>query len=258
VPSSAPQRSARRTPARPGDPERSPAAGAAVGERQPAALKSAVEDVADQLRTRIKYGRLAPGQRLVEADLIEQLHVSRSTIRAAFSQLVTEGIVTIERNRGARVRILDLEGIRQLYEVRATLEGRAAGLVAERIDMPGCRAAIEALLEHNGRFSDRESFAEYWEFNEQLHRTIMERSGNELLRRMAEQARTLTYHYHLQAATAQSPAGAPVVSITHACDQHRVILNAILAGDGVAAEREMRDHIHANGDGIIRAFGAAP
>jgi DNA-binding GntR family transcriptional regulator len=49
--------------------------------------RSITDRVADQLRERIKYGRLAPGQRLVEADLIGQLHVSRSTIRAAYCSL---------------------------------------------------------------------------------------------------------------------------------------------------------------------------
>lgn len=216
--------------------------------------RSITDRVADQLRERIKYGRLAPGQRLVEADLIAQLHVSRSTMRAAFGQLATEGIVTLERNRGARVRILSLEEIRQLYDLRATLEGRAAGLTAERIDTGRCRADMRELSRHNDEFADGSSFAEYWSFNEGLHRMVLQHCGNEMLRRMAEQTRTLTYHYHLQA-SAQGDPRRPV-SIGHACEQHHAILEAILDGDAPRAEQGMREHVLDNGRSII-AFMAA-
>lgn len=211
--------------------------------------RSVTDRVADQLRERIKYGRLAPGQRLVEIDLIGQLHVSRSTIRAAFQLLATEGIVTIERNRGARVRALDLEEIRHLYELRATLEGRAAGLTAERIGADGCREAIRELRERNERFVDGSSFVEYWSFNEGLHRVVLQWCGNDMLRRMAEQTRTLTYHYHLQASAQGDPLRP--VSIDHACEQHRGILDAIDDGDSAAAEFGMREHIRANGRSIV-------
>jgi len=220
--------------------------------------RSITDRVADQLRERIKYGRLAPGQRLVEADLIGQLRVSRSTIRAAFGQLATEGIVTLERNRGARVRLLDVEEIRQLYELRATLEGRAAGLTAERIDIDGCRTAMRELSRQNDEFADGSIFADYWSFNEGLHRVVLQYSGNEMLRRMAEQTRTLTYHHHLQAAAQGDPRR--LVSIGHACVQHDAILGAILVGDATRAEQGMREHILDNGRGIVafmEAEGAA-
>jgi DNA-binding GntR family transcriptional regulator len=84
-----------------------------------AELISVPDRVAAEIRERIRHGRLAPGQRLIEADLIVQLGVSRNTIRSAFNQLAAEGVITLERNRGAHVRVLDLEGIRQLYELRS-------------------------------------------------------------------------------------------------------------------------------------------
>lgn len=229
--------------------------GPAVNETEDrAGDRSMTDRVADQLRERIKYGRLAPGQRLVEADLIEQLRVSRSTVRAAFGQLATEGIVTLERNRGARVRLLDIDEIRQLYELRATLEGRAAGLTAENVDTDGCRATMRELSRHNADFAEGSSFAEYWTFNEGLHRAVLEWCGNDMLRRMAEQTRTLTYHYHLQAA-AQGDPGRPV-SIGHACLQHREILEAIQDGDAATAEHGMREHVRENGRSIVAFFEA--
>lgn len=213
--------------------------------------RPATERVADELRDRIKHGKLAPGQRLVEVDLIRQLRVSRSTIRAAFGQLATEGIVTLELNRGARVRQLEPDEIRELYELRATLEGRAAGLTAGRIDLSGCRAEMQALAERNADFRDGSSFGDYWNFNERLHRVVLQWCGNHMLRNMAEQTRTLSYHYHLLAASHGDPGKA--VSIGHACIQHREMLNAVLSGDAVKAEHSMREHVAHNGH-LIAAF----
>lgn len=126
-------------------------------------------------------------------------------------------------------------------------------MTAERIDEPGCRVELERLGKLNDEFSQGgSSFADYWNYNETLHRVVMEYSGNDMLRRMAEQARTLTYHYHLQAAT-QSGSSRPV-SISHACAQHHEILERILVGDATGAETSMRNHILDNGAGIIASM----
>jgi DNA-binding GntR family transcriptional regulator len=214
-----------------------------------AELISVPDRVAAEIRERIRYGRLAPGQRLIEADLIGQLGVSRNTVRSAFNQLAAEGVITVERNRGAHVRVLDLEGIRQLYELRSTLEGRAAALTASRIDEPRCREAIQDLATHNDEFLGGGAFAEYWSHNARLHRVVLAHCGNEMIRKMAEQARTLTHHYHLQAAGQGDPE--KPVSISHACARHQQLLTAILVGDASQAEASMRRHIEETGESII-------
>jgi DNA-binding GntR family transcriptional regulator len=211
--------------------------------------------VAATLRSRIKHGELEPGRRLVEADLVKELGASRSTIRTVLGQLATEGFVTIERNAGARVRDLDPEGISQLYEVRATLEGRAAGLVASRIDHGDYRTAISRFLTENEHFSDAVPVSTYWKFNENLHQTILDCAGNAMLAQLAEKARTLTYHYHLQASSIEHPDG--LLSIDFAATQHRSILACILAGNADAAEVAMREHIRHNGSRVVAHFAAA-
>jgi DNA-binding GntR family transcriptional regulator len=210
---------------------------------------SVPDRVAGEIRERIRFGRLAPGQRLIESELIVQLGVSRNTIRSAFNQLAAEGVITLERNRGAHVRVLDLEGIRQLYQLRSTLEGRAAALTALRIEEPGCRQAIQDLATHNDEFLGGGAFAEYWSHNEQLHHVVLAHCGNEMIRKMAEQARTLTHHHHLQAAGQGDPESP--VSIRYACAWHQQLLTAILVGDADQAEASMRRHIEENGESII-------
>ena len=90
------------------------------------------EQVTAVLREAILDFRLRPGQRLVERELIEQTGVSRATIREVLRQLTAEGLVTVIPQRGAVVVELTRKEVEDLYEVRATLEARAARLFAER------------------------------------------------------------------------------------------------------------------------------
>lgn len=90
-------------------------------------------DVVDAIRHGIRGGELAPGQRLVEAELCEAFGATRGTVRSALVELVHEGLVEHIANRGARVRVVDLEEALQIAEVRMTLESLCAARAAERI-----------------------------------------------------------------------------------------------------------------------------
>lgn len=94
----------------------------------PSPTSTAVDRVASTLREQILDAQLPAGTRLVEADLTTTHGAARHTIRAALRTLADEGLVTIERNRGARVAGLDADAILALYELRAALEVEAAHL----------------------------------------------------------------------------------------------------------------------------------
>ncbi len=87
--------------------------------------------VLDQLRQSIIAGRLEPGARLRERELIAMMGVSRSVIREALRQLESEGLITIIANKGPVVRELTLCEAKDLYSIRAVLEGLAARLFIE-------------------------------------------------------------------------------------------------------------------------------
>lgn len=89
---------------------------------QPTTLRRMVED---RLRSAILKGRFQPGQRLVERELCELTGVSRTSIREALRQLEAEGIVDTVSQRGPVVAEIEPEEARQLYQVRALLEGYA-------------------------------------------------------------------------------------------------------------------------------------
>ena len=80
----------------------------------------------ERLRTAITDGDLAPGARLVEADLVELFGVSRSNVRLAIDALAAEGMVELIPNRGARVRVVSTEEAVAITEARMVLESLIA------------------------------------------------------------------------------------------------------------------------------------
>jgi DNA-binding GntR family transcriptional regulator len=101
------------------------------------------QQAVERLRAAVISGRLAPGQRLVERELIELMHVSRTVVREALRQLEAEGLVAMVPNRGPVVRELSEKEARELYRIRAVLEALGARLFVENAD-----AAQVIALEH--------------------------------------------------------------------------------------------------------------
>ena len=94
---------------------------------------------AEALRDGVRTGRYVPGQRLVEADLTQELKLSRGPIREALKQLAAEGLVELSRHRGAALRQLSRREVRDILIIQESLTALAARLAAERIDDPGQR-----------------------------------------------------------------------------------------------------------------------
>lgn len=92
------------------------------------------QQVLEALRQAIVSGRLAPGRRLTERELIEMLGVSRTVIREALRQIEAEGLIEIIPNKGPVVRKLSAAEAKDLYRIRSVLEGLAARLFAENAD----------------------------------------------------------------------------------------------------------------------------
>src|SRR5512143_571714 len=89
------------------------------------------QQVLDGLRRAIIDGQLAPGARLTERELTKMMGVSRTVVREALRQLESEGLIAIIPNKGPVVRELTPAEARDLYSIRAVLEGFAARLFTE-------------------------------------------------------------------------------------------------------------------------------
>jgi DNA-binding GntR family transcriptional regulator len=102
----------------------------------PARRRVLADEVADAIRDAIFSGRIDLGQRLVEEELASNLSVSRGPVREALVQLSQEGLVHMERHRGATVAELGLDGVHEIYSLRTALERLAGEWL--------CRNATEA------------------------------------------------------------------------------------------------------------------
>ncbi|HWK19236.1 MAG TPA: GntR family transcriptional regulator [Microbacteriaceae bacterium] len=103
------------------------------------------EQVIGALRAAILDFRLSPGQRLVERELIEQLGVSRTTVREALRELTSEGLVTVVPQRGAVVAAPSLDEAEDLYEIRAVLESLLVERFVERATDEQIQRMVDAV-----------------------------------------------------------------------------------------------------------------
>jgi len=110
------------------------------------APRSLAEDAADRIREQILNGGFKQGEHLVEAKIAEQLNISRGPVREAFKLLRAEGLLNEEPRRGTFVVSLTADDVREIYGLRAALEGRAGRMVARAHD-PSALARLRALAD---------------------------------------------------------------------------------------------------------------
>jgi DNA-binding GntR family transcriptional regulator len=135
-----------KTAARPFRQPRLRAAAAADG----AASTSRSELVYRQLRAALAAGSLKPGARVMEVEVAEWLHVSRTPVREALRRLESEGLLALEPRTGLVVASISRQAMLELYVMREVLEGTAARLCARHASDPEI-TELEALVEREAR-----------------------------------------------------------------------------------------------------------
>ena len=151
----------------------------------------------NRLRQMIVAGDLAPGQRISEREIGEQLDgLSRTPLREAFKMLAAEGLVTISPNRGASVTALSMAEVEDTIELLIGLEGIAALVACEHISEAQL-AEIDELHQRMAAAYRGEQLMEYFELNQAIHQRIVDGAGNRVLSRIyaAECARIRRYRY---------------------------------------------------------------
>ena len=133
-----------------------------------------------RLREMIVQGELAPGARLNERVLCEQLLVSRTPLREAFKVLAGEQLIELQADRGAAVKSLGVDDIAHLFEVLAVLEGLSGELAAARIT-PEEIAEIRALHFEMKAAHARQDLPGYFQCNMQIHARINGAARNPIL-----------------------------------------------------------------------------
>lgn len=178
-----------------------------------------VETVYNVLVDAIIDGSLAPGERITQEEIAEQLHVSRSPVLQALRLLKKDGLIEDAPGRGVQVAPLDPEWVGHLYEVRGALDVLAARLAAQ------AHVTIDPVLIQHGRLiSQSGDLKRILDSDIAFHYAIYAASGNALISENASR-----YWVHLRR----------VMGAVHRCsnqrsaiwDEHEAIANAIGQGD---------------------------
>ncbi|MGN2390486.1 GntR family transcriptional regulator [Pelomicrobium sp. G1] len=192
-------------------------------------------EVAARLRDMIIQGELAPGARLNERVLCQQLGISRTPLREALKVLATEGLVELLPNRGAVVTQLTLRAVREIFEVMGALE-RLAGELACRNATDADIAEIRALHYQMMAHYARGDLAGYFRYNQQIHIKLVECTGNATL---AATYRNLNAHVR----RARYMANLSRERWDKAVQEHEEILDALVKRDSARLQGLLQDHL---------------
>lgn len=201
------------------------------------------------LREEIITGALTGGSLHSIYGLAERLGVSRTPVRDAVLRLADAGMVTIERNRGVRIRRVNVHDVQEVFEARLLVEVPAAAHAArhgsdELLQELGDRvhALAGAVEEHDE--------GEFTRLDRQLHLAIMLSTGNGRLAEMVESLRDATQAQGISTIDRSR-------SIRDVQVEHVPIVDAIRARDAGAAAALMRDHLTATGLLLMGQVAAA-
>ena len=141
------------------------------------APRSLAEDAADRIREQILAGGFRQGEHLVEARIAKELKISRGPVREAFKLLRAEGLLEEEPRRGTFVVRLAADDVREIYGLRAAIEGRAARILALRKD-PADAKALRSLLDAIESAVAKGKAAEVFRRDLEFHDGLVRLSGN--------------------------------------------------------------------------------
>ena len=204
------------------------------------------ERVKELLLERILSGEYAPGERLVEMQLANELGTSQAPVREALRELELLRFVESRPYRGTRVREITLEELLEIYPVRAALEEVAAREAATRLDgrIGVLKEQYEAMLRAAGSGNLHDQVQHDVEF----HRRIVQASGNRILldvwNSLRIEARTVITAIKID------------VDVYELAELHRPVLEALADKDPEKAARAMRGHFEAFTQ-MMKGAGAA-
>ncbi|CAG7615679.1 GntR family transcriptional regulator [Leucobacter soli] len=200
--------------------------------RAPALVR---EQVAEYLRDGITSLRLKAGTPLIEREICEATTASRTTVREALRQLETEGLVEVDPGRGAVVKRLSSREVREIYAVRAQLEGLTCQLFAKH-STEEQRIRLRAAVQEMARYQDDP--LQMLDQKELFYEVLYEGADNHEVKRLLQ---GLSRRIKLVQATSLTMPGRPARSLR----EIEGIVEALEQGDGDLARERCIAHIEA-------------
>jgi DNA-binding GntR family transcriptional regulator len=220
----------------------SPAVGSAAA--APVRRRLTVAAFAEQeLRAMVLSGALAPGERLNEVAIAETLGTSRGPLREAIQRLASEGLLTVVSHKGAYVRTLTEQELRELYELRIAIESYAVRLGADRANADQ-HAQLRALLDRTRAVLDSGAESHYPP-DLDMHRQLVSMAHNPALLRAMEET-----HARIHLARARSAFDPERARAAY--DEHDRIAHHVISREGSKASQLLESHLRSSLDNAVQ------
>ena len=193
------------------------------------------EIVYEELKRQILVGEIAPGTRIMEFELAEDMGVSRTPVREAIRKLEKEGLVTIEPRRGAYASDISIKDMVDVLEVRQMLEGMAASMAAQKVTEEEKLDFVEANSAYKNAVK-KGNIEEIIRYDELFHQLIVSYSGNKTLNQLLSQVQELALRFrYIYYDDFSRYENMPV--------EHEEIEEAIISGDTQKAKVVAEEHV---------------
>ncbi len=211
--------------------------------------------VFEQLRELIVWGRIAPGTRIIEADVATRLSVSRTPVRAALQRLQQEGYV-VAAGTGAQSRLavapLTQEDARELFQIVGEVEGLAAWRAAQR-SPEDRRTLVTALDDINHTLEAAASSPEpdmraIFDLDQRFHRTYVEMGGGARVMALHDAIKPQSERY------IRLYISALVEEMGMSVREHDVTIRAIETADAEGAQIAVRSNWRNAADRLARVI----
>lgn len=206
------------------------------------------EIVFETLREAIISGVLIPGERLMEIQLAEEMGVSRTPVREAIRKLELEGFVVMIPRKGAYVSGISMKDIADVFELRAALEGLAAGLAAERVTEEELEQ-LERILVKLGECVQNNDLEQLVELDTEFHDTLFKASRNERLVQIVSNLREQIQRF--RTTTLAAPG-----RMKFAIQEHKKIVEAVSERNVELARALASEHIENAENSMLDVFNA--
>lgn len=203
-----------------------------------------------EIERRILSGELEAGARINELEIASSLGISRAPVRESLRTLEQAGLVVSRKNYGVFVRVVSMEEVAEIYQVRSYIDEGVGRELAQRATAAELDELEERVRQLEAAFA-AEDAANYHALNVAFHERMVEMVGN---RKLGDIYRSLLKELALHRRRSLGHPGAMRQSV----EEHRGILTALRSRDADAAGRVMREHILASAARLREAHETAP
>jgi len=212
--------------------------------------KSISDQIYEVLKERILLGEIAPGERIIESNIAEDLKTSRTPVREAFQRLVQDGLVERVPQGGVRVTVITPRMIKEVFGIRAVLEVYAVELACDNIDPETIMKLKELAMQARKLLSSPdanglEGLITLWKINTSFHETIYRATGSDHLLKLVGQLNSLVRRFRFLSMRKTR---------IRAWDQHERIIKCLEDKDKAMLGGLMKAHIEEAASDTLKAL----